>query len=190
VVDYLDEVYGFNLISMAQPGSHGPDIVGLIDSFPIQIEVKGLANFGSQISMFDKSVRRGVECSILDRLAQSTLGAPNFESMIDSFIDDSRVHGFAEDPCSPKSGSVPPKLNQELQKHLGAGRDIVLQHLRDSGDTHLGIYSRNSDDVIIYSVYENDPLHLPMLPDLKEFTLATHGGPYKGATRFGVRIKI
>lgn len=197
VVMYLFD-WNFELISTAPPGSINPDVLGVIDCQKVQVEIKGTDTPRSQITVFDKSIRRGDIVPVLDTVA--TMFLPNvipgegaFERCIDYCIEniDSTV-GFAEDAHTLKSGRMPEFMTTKDPEILEKVKPLIIDHLKSSGDTHFAVYYRDRDDIMIFNIDETyeDPIEAPQFPQLTSFALRTYGGPSAGATRVGIRITI
>lgn len=178
-----------SFVSSAPPGSTKPDLIFTSESGDIQFEIKGAGSFDSTITLFDKSVRRGVP-TFLDRFVLP-LGFTSLDNCVEQCSAVDPTIGYAGDPGVVKSGKMPPILDVLDPDILMDYHATLKDHFANSGDNYFAVYNRTVDQTLSYHTgHGENILGLPPLPPLSQFKLATYGGPSNGATRVGVKVKF
>ena len=99
--------------------------------------------------------------------------------------------GYAGDKGVVKSGKLPAifkATSRDLLRNIHAS---ILQHFTKGGDDYFVIHDRSSDTFEVYNVNtKNDILKMPNLPQFKQFSLSTYGGPSAAGTRVVYKIKL
>lgn len=185
-------------IKIAKVGSAAPDIIIPYDGKTVQFEVKGTSNLGAPITLFDKSVSRSKPVpAIVDEFAIAFIDAMelkidrSFISLIDYYREKNPEIGLAGDPGTIKSGKLPKELITVDSRVLEFAYNQLIDHFREGKDDYLAIVDRGDNQVLIYSVNdENNPLEAPVLPKLKWFGLITYGGASGASTRVGLKVRF
>jgi len=115
-----------------------------------------------------------------------------FEGIIDfykKYIDER--YGFAGDVDVIKSGKIPSDFTTTDKELTGFVRDVIIQHLQESGDDYFVVYTRSEDTTDIYSSgTEKNPIGAKPMPEFSAVKIATAGGKSSGSTRVGLKIAI
>lgn len=196
IFDFISNIVGnenVKLVSTAKKGSTLADLVVDVKNNTIQIEVKGTQSDTAPITFFDKSARRNQSNEILDKFAKifSKNKYKSFTELVDSYRKNDPTIGFPGDEGVGKSGKLPSAFNVSDSETLKQLKQILLDHFAENNDNYFAIYNSSNKQVkMFYTGHGKNVLKLPLLPDLKSFSVKTYGGPSGGAMRVGIKVKL
>lgn len=185
----------FEFISMAQPASKLPDLVIKLHERPLQLEVKGRDTANSNITFFDKSIRRGETSNTLNKLCSIFTHEryADFEQMMDSYRNVTPAIGFPGDVGTPKSGKLPQILKATNAHDISNQvREMLVSHFFDHQDNYFAVITHKiAGQIEIYHTgFGENPLNAPLFPQLSHVMLGTLGGSYKGSMRVAIKGRL
>ena len=195
VRDHLLKQYdNLEIISVAHPGSHSPDILANIYGEQIQFEVKSCSIFTSPVVPINRTVTRNTQTPIDDLVELFTDGKwNNIASVVDYYRDQDGSIGFPCDGGTPRSGKLPPSLvicDKNDNIALREVRNVIIQHLQDRGDTYFVLVTKNPqlETHIFYTGKGPNVLNAPPIPKIKIARLRTYGASQLNSMRVAIKV--
>lgn len=182
-----------NIISIARPGSHMPDIVATVSNVPIQCEVKSNFKFSSPVVTINKTVKRGYRNIIDDLVPVMTNGAWNsIEESVDYHRLADETIGFPNDINAPNSGKLPKCLKIIDKKLLKNVRRSIISNLKSHSDTYFVLVCKRPTLTthIFYTGHGDNVLNAPPLPQLSMAKLRTYGTARHDSMRVALKVSF
>lgn len=193
IEQHLSEWFGdeYQLISIAKPASHEPDLVAEIGGERIQFEIKSRDAKSGMIKMYEKSIGRDERDRNFDLIAKYYSGGElkTFTQLVDHLRETHPQYGFPGDEGAGKSGSIWLKIDQ--QDVITKIRPYLLAPLRNDGNQYFAVFDQASGKVSTFHTgLEPNVLGAPRIPNIAAVAIDTYGGQYKGRMRAAIKVRF